>query len=142
VHAAPEPEPELEPEPEPVARLDHAAVDAAHGLLGSLRETIEEMGLTAARVTAEAKAVADDHGRTLGRMARAAEAAARAEQAANEAGRLAASVVVEAGPFADAGAVTALRDTLASQPGARDAYVRGVEDGRAIIEVHLDPPSS
>ena len=98
------------------------------------------MGLTAARVTAEAQAVVDDHGRTLGRMARAAQAAARAEEAAHEAGRLAATVVVEAGPFTDAGAVTALRDTLASQPGAVDAYVRGVEGGRAVIEVHLAPP--
>ena len=141
---APEPEPEAEPEPEPepVARLDHDALDAAHGMLAALRETIEDMGLTAARVTAEAQAVADDHGRTLGRMARAAQAAARAEEAAHEAGRLAATVVVEAGPFADAGAVTALRDALASQPGARDAYVRGVEGGRAVIEVHLAPPSA
>jgi hypothetical protein len=140
----PDPEPvvEPEPEPEPVARLDHDALDAAHGMLATLRETIEEMGLTAARVTAEARAVADDHGRTLGRMARAAQAAGRAEQAAHEAGRLAATVVVEAGPFADAGAVTALRDALASQPGARDAYVRGVEGGRAVIEVHLAPPNA
>jgi len=131
-----------EPEPEPVARLDHDALDAAHGMLATLRETIEEMGLTAARVTTEARAVADDHGRALGRMARAAQAAARAEEAAHEAGRLAATVVVEAGPFADAGAVTALRDALASQPGARDAYVRGVEGGRAVIEVHLAPPNA
>ena len=84
--------------------------------------------------------MADDHGRTLGRLARAAQAAARAEEAALEAGRMAATVVVEAGPFADAAAVTALRDALAAQPGARDAYVRGVEDGRAVIEVHLAPP--
>ena len=111
-------------------------------MLAALRDTIENMGLSAARVTAEAQAVADDHGRALGRMARAAQAAARAEEAAHEAGRLAATVVVEAGPFADAGAVTALRDALASQPGARDAYVRGVEDGRAVIEVHLTPPSA
>jgi hypothetical protein len=138
----PEPEPEPELEPEPVARLDHDALDAAHGMLAALRDTIEDMGLTAARVTAEAHAVADDHGRTLGRMARAAQAAARAEEAAHEAGRLASTVVVEAGPFADAGAVTALRDALASQPGARDAYVRGVEGGRAVIEVHLAPPST
>jgi hypothetical protein len=112
----------------------------AHDLLDTLRATIEDMGLTAQRVTAEAQAVADDHGRTLGRLARAAQAAARAEEAASEAGRIAATVVVEAGPFADAGAVTALRDTLAAQPGARDAYVRGVEGGRAVIEVHLAPP--
>ncbi len=84
----------------------------------------------------------DDHGRTLGRLERAGEAAARAEQAAAEAGRLAATVVVEAGPFADADAVRALRDALAAQPGARDAYVRGVEDGRAVIEVHLAPTSA
>jgi hypothetical protein len=137
-----QPEPEPEPEPERVARLDHDALEAAHSMLSALRDTVEDMGLTAARVSAEAKAVADDHGRTLGRMARAARAAARAEEAAHEAGRLAATVVVEAGPFAEAGAVTALRDALASQPGARDAYVRGVEGGRAVIEVHLDPASS
>jgi hypothetical protein len=137
---APEPEPEPVEEPEPVATLDPDALNVAHGLLSTLRATIEEMGLTAERVTAEAQAVADDHGRTLGRLARAALAAARAEEAALEAGRLAATVVVEAGPFAGAGAVAALRDALAAQPGARDAYVRGVEDGRAVIEVHLAPP--
>jgi hypothetical protein len=131
-----------EPEPEPVARLDHDALELAHGLLAGLRDAVEDMGGTAARVTAEAQAVVDDHGRTLGRMARAAQAAARAEEAAAEAGRLAATVVVEAGPFADARAVSALREALASQPGATDAYVRGVEDGRAVIEVHLAPPSS
>jgi hypothetical protein len=57
-----------------------------------------------------------------------------------EAGRIAGTVVVEAGPFADPGALIALRDALAAQPDARDAYVRGVEDGRAVIEVHLVPP--
>jgi hypothetical protein len=133
-------EPEPVEEPEPVAMLDPDALNVAHGLLSTLRATVEEMGLTAQRVTAEAQAVADDHGRTLGRLARAAQAAARAEEAAVEAGRLAATVVVEAGPFADARAVAALRDALAAQPGARDAYVRGVEDGRAVIEVHLAPP--
>jgi hypothetical protein len=136
----PEPVLEAEAEPEPVATLDPDALSAARGLVATLRTTIEDMGPTAERITTQAHAVADDHGRTLGRLARAAQAAARAEQAALEAGRLAATVVVEAGPFADAGAVTALRDALAAQPGARDAYVRGVEDGRAVIEVHLTPP--
>jgi hypothetical protein len=136
--AAAPPEPEPEPEPEPP--IDFDALRDAHDLLGSLRATIEELGFTAERVTAEARAVIDDHGRTLGRLERAGEAAARAEQAAIHAGRLAATVVVEAGPFADAAAVGALRDVLAAQPGARDAYVRGVEDGRAVIEVHLAPP--
>jgi hypothetical protein len=132
------PEPEPEPEPEPLVDLD--ALHDAHDLLANLRATIEGLGVTAERVTTEARAVIDDHGRTLGRLQLAAEAAARAEQAAVEAGRLAATVVVEAGPFADAAAVGALRDALAAQPGARDAYVRGVEDGRAVIEVHLAPP--
>ena len=45
--------------------LDQDALDVAHGLLATLRATIEDMGLTAERVTAEAHAVADDHGRTL-----------------------------------------------------------------------------
>jgi hypothetical protein len=130
------PTPGLEPEPV----VDLTALDDAHDLLGDLRATIEDLGLTAARITAEAHAVIDDHGRTLGRLERAGEAAARAEQAAAEAGRLASTVVVEAGPFADADAVRALRDALAAQPAARDAYIRGVEDGRAVIEVHLAPP--
>jgi hypothetical protein len=129
-----------EPEPEPEPPIDFEALRDANDLLASLRATLEGLGVTAERVTTEARAVIDDHGRTLGRLDRAAEAAARAEQAAIEAGRLAATVVVEAGPFADAAAVTALRDTLAAQPGARDAYIRGVEDGRAVIEVHLAPP--
>ena len=53
-----------------------------------------------------------------------------------------APVEISAGlaPAADARAVAALRDALAAQPGARDAYIRGVEDGRAVIEVHLAPP--
>jgi hypothetical protein len=129
-----------EPEPEPEPPIDFEALRDANDLLASLRATLEGLGVTAERVTTEARAVIDDHGRTLGRLDRAAAAAARAEQAAIEAGRLAATVVVEAGPFADAAAVTALRDTLAAQPGARDAYIRGVEDGRAVIEVHLAPP--
>jgi hypothetical protein len=136
----PEPQPEPEPEPEPEPLLDLDALQDAHSLLADLRATIEGLGVTAERITTEAHAVIDDHGRTLGRLERAADAAARAEQAAIEAGRLAATVVVEAGPFADATAVAALRDALAAQPGARDAYVRGVEDGRAVIEVHLAPP--
>jgi hypothetical protein len=130
--------PEPEPEPEPLLDLD--ALRNAHDLLDGLRKTIDDLGVTAERITTEAHAVIDDHGRTLGRLERAADAAARAEQAAVEAGRLAATVVVEAGPFANAAAVGALRDALAAQPNARDAYVRGVEDGRAVIEVHLAPP--
>ncbi len=144
VPGVPEPGPEAmqleEPEPEPVPVLDLDALDDAHELMSNLRATVAALGVTAERVTAEARAVVDEHGRTVGRLDRAAQAASRAEQAAVEAGRLAATVVVEAGPFADAGAVVALRDTLAAQPGARDAYVRGVEDGRAVIEVHLAPP--
>jgi hypothetical protein len=131
-----------EPEPEPEPPIDFEALRDAHDLLAGLRATLDDLGVTAERVTTEARAVIDDHGRTLGRLERAAEAAARAEQAAIEAGRLAATVVVEAGPFADPDAITALRDTLAAQPGARDAYIRGVEDGRAVIEVHLATPSA
>jgi hypothetical protein len=135
--------PGLDGEPQPTApRADPAALADAHDLLEDLRATLEDLGVTAGRITTEARAVIDDHGRTLGRLERAGEAAARAEQAAAEAGRLASTVVVEAGPFADADAVRALRDAIAAQPGARDAYVRGVEDGRAVIEVHLAPPSA
>jgi hypothetical protein len=139
---APAAPPGLDGEPGPPApRLDPAALADAHDRLDDLRATLEDLGVTAQRITTEARAVIDDHGRTLGRLERAGEAAARAEHAAAEAGRHASTVVVEAGPFADADAVRELRDALAAQPGARDAYVRGVEDGRAVIEVHLAPPA-
>jgi len=94
----------------------------------------------AGRISLEARAVIDDHGRSLARLELAARAAAKAEQAAAEAGRVAGTVVIEAGPFADPAPLLALRDALAAHPGAKDAYVRGVEDGRAVIEVHLAPP--
>src|SRR5258706_505599 len=61
-----EAEPEPEPEPEPVLDLD--ALGDAQGLLANLRTTIEALGVTAERVTTEARAVIDDHGRTLGRL--------------------------------------------------------------------------
>jgi hypothetical protein len=139
--ASPPPPAPLTPHPVAPATLDGDALRDAHGLVDGLRATIAALGATAERISTEARAVVDEHGRTLGRMERAAQAASRAEQAAVEAGRLAATVVVEAGPFASAAAVVALRDTLAAQPGARDAYVRGVEEGRAVIEVQLEPPA-
>ena len=132
--------PPLEPEPEPLPTLDLDALENARDLLDDLRATIDDLGAAALGVTAEARVVVDDHGRTLARLEKAAQAAARAEQAAVEVGRIAGTVVVEAGPFADSRALIAFRDALAAQPDARDAYVRGVEDGRAVIEVHLAPP--
>jgi hypothetical protein len=145
-HAAFQPEPPtaepppLEPEPEPLPTLDLDALENARDLLDDLRATIDDLGAAALGVTAAARVVVDDHGRTLARLEKAAQAAARAEQAAVEVGRIAGTVVVEAGPFADSRALIAFRDALAAQPDARDAYVRGVEDGRAVIEVHLAPP--
>jgi hypothetical protein len=145
-HAAFQPEPPtaepppLEPEPEPLPTLDLDALQNARDLLDDLRATIDDLGAAALGVTAEARVVVDGHGRTLARLEKAAQAAARAEQAAVEVGRIAGTVVVEAGPFADSRALIAFRDALAAQPDARDAYVRGVEDGRAVIEVHLAPP--
>ena len=132
--------PTTEPEPEPLPTLDLDALDDARDLLDDLRATIDDLGAAAAGVAAEARAVVDDHGRTLARLEKAAQAAARAEHAAVEAGRIAGTVIVEAGPFADPLALIAFRDALAARPDARDAYVRGVEDGRAVIEVHLVPP--
>jgi hypothetical protein len=127
----------------PQAEGEPADADALHqarSLLAALRSTVEGLAATADRVRAEARAAGEEHARMLGRLQRVAQAAGRAEAAAADAGRLAGSVVVEVGPLADPTAVLALRDTLAAQPGARDAYVRGVQDGRAVIEVHLDPP--
>jgi hypothetical protein len=130
------------PEPEPLPTLDLDTLDDARDLVDDLRATIDDLGVAAGRIAHEARAVVEDHGRTLARLELAARAAGRAEEAAAQAGRIAGTVVIEAGPFADARAVVALRDALAAQPDARDAYVRGVEDGRAVIEVHLAPPSA
>jgi hypothetical protein len=142
--APPEPSavepPPAEPEPEPLPTLDLEALDHARGLVDDLRTTIDDLGVAALGITAEARTIVDDHGRTLARLEKAAHAAARAEQAAAEAGRIAGTVVVEAGPFPDPLTLIAFRDALAARPDARDAYVRGVEDGRAVIEVHLAPP--
>jgi hypothetical protein len=135
---APAAEPLGPPEPPPPT-LDLDALSDARELLAGLRTTLDELNETAGRITIEARAVVDDHGRALARLDLAARAAARAEEAAAQAGRIAGTVVVEAGPFAEPGPLLALRDALAAQPGTRDAYVRGVEDGRAVIEVHLAP---
>jgi hypothetical protein len=140
-------EPTPPPEPPPPAealppQLDLEALADVQDLLADLRATIDALGVTAERITVEARAVVEDHGRSLARLDLAARAAARAEEAAAEAGRVAGTVVIEAGPFAEPGPLLALRDALAAQPGTKDAYVRGVEDGRAVIEVHLAPPTS
>jgi hypothetical protein len=157
LHAEPPPPPTVEPpalqpepfpepaqppliEPEPLPTVDLAALADARHLLDDLRATIDGLGGAAGRVTTEARAIVDDHSRTLARLDLAAQAAARAEQAAVEAGRIAGTVVIEAGPFADPRALIELRDALAARPEARDAYVRGIENGRAVIEVHLVPP--
>jgi hypothetical protein len=144
---AAEPAPEAFPEPPapaepPPPELDLEALGDAQDLLADLRATIDELGATAGRITVEARAVVESHGRSLARLDLAARAAARAEEAAAEAGRVAGTVVIEAGPFAEPGPLLALRDALAAQPGTKDAYVRGVEDGRAVIEVHLAPPGA
>jgi hypothetical protein len=129
------------PEEPPAPAVDPDALDEARELLDGLRQTLDGLSEVARRIGVQARALVDDHGRTLARLDRAASAAGRAEEAAALAGRLAGTVVVEAGPFADAAAIAALRDALAAQPAARDAYVRGVEDGRAVIEVHLRAPA-
>jgi hypothetical protein len=126
----------------PPPELDLDALADAQELLTAVRATIDELEATAGRITVEARTVVEDHGRALARLDLAARAAARAEEAAAEAGRVAGTVVIEAGPFAEPGPLLALRDALAAQPGTKDAYVRGVEDGRAVIEVHLAPPTA
>jgi hypothetical protein len=138
-HSGPPPQPAA-PQPAPLLTPDVDTLHDARALLDDLRATIDDLGAAAGRITAEARATVDEHRRTLARLDLAARAAARAERAAVEAGRVAGTVVVEAGPFADPRALIAFRDALAARPDARDAYVRGVEDGRAIIEVHLAPP--
>ena len=136
---APEAEPELEPEPEPAtpAQLDADALAEVHAAAAALAATLESLADTSAEIRVHALALRDEQGAMAARLHGAARAAALAERAAVDAQRIAGGVLVEADGITDAAAVLALRDALAAQPATRDAYVRGVEGGRAVIEVHL-----
>ena len=136
--AAPEPE----AAPERAATSDRAPVDAAalaevHAAAAALAATLESLADTSAEIRVHALALRDEQGAMAARLHGAARAAALAERAAVDAQRIAGGVLIEADGITDASAVFALRDALAAQPSTRDAYVRGVEGGRAVIEVHL-----
>src|SRR6478735_3303281 len=133
---APAPEPEPEPAPEP-GQLDATALSEVHAAAAALAATLESLADTSAEIRVHALALRDEQGAMAARLHGAARAAALAERAAVDAQRIAGGVLVEADGITDAGAVLALRDALAAQPATRDAYVRGVEGGRAVIEVHL-----
>jgi hypothetical protein len=133
----PEAEPEPEPEPATSAQLDAAALAEVHAAAAALAATLESLADTSAEIRVHALALRDEQGAMAARLHGAARAAALAERAAVDAQRIAGGVLVEADGITDAAAVLALRDALAAQPATRDAYVRGVEGGRAVIEVHL-----
>src|SRR6476659_1105398 len=133
--AAPEPEPE--PAAEPSGELDATALSEVRAAATALAATLESLADTSAEIRVHALALRDEQGAMAARLHGAARAAALAERAAVDAQRIAGGVLVEADGITDAGAVLALRDALAAQPATRDAYVRGVEGGRAVIEVHL-----
>ena len=134
---APEAEPEPEPAPATSAQLDAAALAEVHAAAAALAATLESLADTSAEIRVHALALRDEQGAMAARLHGAARAAALAERAAVDAQRIAGGVLVEADGITDAAAVLALRDALAAQPATRDVYVRGVEGGRAVIEVHL-----
>ena len=139
-HPEPEPEPAAAsaPAPEPApAAVDPAALADLHAASAALAETLESLADTSAEIRVHARALRDEQGVMSTRLHGAARAAALAERAAVDAQRIAGGVLIEAEGVTDAASVLALRDTLAAQPATRDAYVRGVEAGRAVIEVHL-----
>jgi cell division septum initiation protein DivIVA len=136
------PRPEPDPEPAAAAATPAGAVDPAaladlHAASAALAVTLESLADTSAEIRVHARALRDEQGAMSTRLHGAARAAALAERAAVDAQRIAGGVVIEAEGVTDAAAVLALRDTLAAQPATREAYVRGVEAGRAVIEVHL-----
>lgn len=133
----PAPEPEPEPEPATSAQLDATALAEVRAAAAALAATLESLAATSAEIRVHAFALRDEQGAMAARLHGAARAAALAERAAVDAQRIAGGVLVEADGITDAAAVLALRDALAAQPATRDAYVRGVEGGRAVIEVHL-----
>ncbi|MGI9184544.1 MAG: hypothetical protein ACR2GZ_06190 [Solirubrobacteraceae bacterium] len=68
---------------------------------------------------------------------------ARSAPAGAGAGEEARSLTVGAGPFAGTEAVRGFERTLAALPGVRGVELRGYEGGnRAIVDVHLAPPTS
>ncbi len=131
------PRPEPEPWPEEGPSVDPVALADVHAASSALAATLESLAATSAEIRVHAVALRDEQGSTRARLEGAARAAALAERAAIEAQRIAGTVVIEADGVSDAAGVLALRDALAAQPSTRDAYVRGVEGGRAVIEVHL-----
>ena len=124
-------------EPEPETTLDPVALAEVRAASTALAATLESLAATSAEIRVHALALRDEHGAMSSRLQGAGRAAALAERAAADARRIAGGVIVEAEGIADAAAVLALRDTLAAQPATREAYVRGVEGGRAVIEVQL-----
>lgn len=136
---ADDPLPAAPPPAPPAAGAD--ALGEVRAAAAELAATLEALAQTSAEIRVHAVALRDEEGAARARLEGAARAAALAERAAVDAQRIAGSVVVEADGITDAGAVLALRDALAAQPTTRDAYVRGVEGGRAVIEVHLARPS-
>jgi cell division septum initiation protein DivIVA len=132
--AAPAPE----PAPAPVARpAGDDALAEVHAAADALAATLAGLAATGDEIRVHALALRDEQGTMTARLQGAARAAALAERAAVDAQRIAGGILVEAEGITDAAAVLALRDALAAQPATRDAYVRGVEAGRAVIEVHL-----
>ena len=135
---APEPEPQRAPAVPPApAAVDATALAEVQAAAAALAATLESLADTSAEIRVHALALRDEQGTMAARLHGAARAAALAERAAVDAQRIAGGVLVEADGVTDAAAVLALRAALAAPPATRDAYVRGVEGGRAVIEVHL-----
>ena len=133
----PAPEPEPADRPVAAATVDATALADVRAAAAALAATLESLADTSAEIRVHALALRDEQGAMSARLHGAARAAALAERAAVDAQRIAGGVLVEADGITEASAVVALRDALAAQPATRDAYVRGVEGGRAVIEVHL-----
>ena len=135
---APSPSPSPSPPRErPRDRSTPTALAEVRAAAAALAATLESLADTSAEIRVHALALRDEQGTMAARLHGAARAAALAERAAVDAQRIAGGVLVEADGITDAAAVLALRDALAAQPATRDAYVRGVEGGRAVIEVQL-----
>jgi hypothetical protein len=124
--------------PEPgssVAGLRAVPAPAADQSLAEAVDELRELAVTHENLLGAMRVLLSDYERAL--------AAARSAPAGAAAGEEVRSLTVTAGPFTGTEAVRGFEHALAALPGVGGVELRGYEGGnRAIVDVHLSPPTS
>jgi len=136
--------------PEPgssVAGLRAVPAPAADQSLAEAVDELRELAVTHENLLGSMRVLLSDYERALAeaRSAPAGRALAdtRSAPAGAAAGEEVRSLTVTAGPFTGTEAVREFEQALAALPGVGGVELRGYEGGnRAIVDVHLSPPTS